>query len=709
MYVLMLSIHGLIRGHDLELGRDADTGGQTKYVLELARALGERDDVNQVDLVTRRIIDPSVSPDYAEPITQLTPKTRIVRIDAGPDGYLPKEQLWDYLDNFVDNLTAFLHEQGCWPTIVHSHYADAGFVGIKLSNLIGVSLVHTGHSLGRDKRQRLLAAGLDSDQIDTRYNMLRRIEAEETVLASAELIITSTHNEIEEQYGLYDYYLPERMQVIPPGVDLQQFYPPDESDILNPFADELARFLDAPEKPLVLALSRADQRKNLVTFLESYGECQPLRACANVLIIAGNRDDIRDLDENARTVLTDLLITIDAYDLYGQVAIPKHHSANDVPKIYRLVAHSKGVFINPALTEPFGLTLLEAAATGLPIVATENGGPVDIINNCHNGQLIDPFDRTAISQALLAILENPQLWQQYSDSGRIGVQRYYAWSAHAATYCRLIAPLVERHEIIPDTPPMRRSLAYRDRAFFTDLDEALIGDFESLNELITIIRRHKRCANFGVVTGRRRDSALTMLRQHHIPIPDVLITGLGTEIHYSTQLVPDDYWHDHIDHLWKPKAIRQVLATVPGLTLQNKTEQSRFKIAYLYTAEIAPSLEDIATLLRTHDLSVNLLCAFGHFLDVVPIRASKGQAVRYVAHRFGIALDHVLVVGNSAADEDMMRGNTLAVVLANHHANDLASLAELERIYFAQHSYARGILEAIDYYDFFRTCSVPAV
>ncbi len=56
IYIVLISIHGLIRGHDLDLGRDADTGGQTKYVVDLARALGECDEVEQVDLVTRRIM-----------------------------------------------------------------------------------------------------------------------------------------------------------------------------------------------------------------------------------------------------------------------------------------------------------------------------------------------------------------------------------------------------------------------------------------------------------------------------------------------------------------------------------------------------------------------------------------------------------------------------------------------------------------------------
>ena len=68
LYVLMLSLHGLIRGSDLELGRDADTGGQILYVVELARSLARQRQVGKVDLLTRRIEDPTVSSDYARPV-----------------------------------------------------------------------------------------------------------------------------------------------------------------------------------------------------------------------------------------------------------------------------------------------------------------------------------------------------------------------------------------------------------------------------------------------------------------------------------------------------------------------------------------------------------------------------------------------------------------------------------------------------------------
>ena len=82
--IAMLSIHGLIRGSDLELGRDADTGGQTKYVVELASALGEMPDVKRVDLITRRIDDTSLSDSYAKPLERLSERANLIRI---PDPY----------------------------------------------------------------------------------------------------------------------------------------------------------------------------------------------------------------------------------------------------------------------------------------------------------------------------------------------------------------------------------------------------------------------------------------------------------------------------------------------------------------------------------------------------------------------------------------------------------------------------------------------
>jgi sucrose-phosphate synthase len=673
--------------------------------VDLVKALGDHEDVAQVDLITRRIVDETVSDDYASPIEAVSENVRIVRIDAGPPKYLAKEQLWDHLDSFMDNLNNWLNGQPRRPDVVHSHYADAGYVGERLANLLGVPLVFTGHSLGRDKRTRLLASGLSLEEIDQKYNIERRIDAEEEVLANADLVIASTHNEIEEQYRHYNYYDPTLMSVIAPGIDLTLFHPPGGKE--NPsFAKQLPRFLKHPEKPLIMALSRPDERKNILTLIEVFGESSKLQQHANLLIIAGTRDDVRDMEAGVQSVITNILWLIDTYDLYGKVAIPKTHSADEVPAIYRLAASSGGVFVNPAFTEPFGLTLLEAAASGLPVVATENGGPVDIIENCKNGELIDPLDKGAITGALLKLLQNKEAWLQAATNGIEGVHKHYSWQAHVNSYLEKIDALPQEHIPRPSRYPARAT-RYRDRAIFSDLDQNLMGNPKALKKFFDVIKKNRGNVAFGIATGRRLDSALAQIRKHQIPMPDILISSLGTRLHYTKDLTEDIYWADHIDHHWSGQRIRRILGGFQGLKIQPKLEQTPFKISYYYDPQIAPSIEEINKLLREHEITANVILSFGQFVDIIPARASKGQALRYVAQRMDIPLERILVAGGSGADEDMMRGNTLAVVVSNRHSEELSQLVDQDKIYFAEKDRAEGILEAMDYYDFFNTCAAP--
>lgn len=707
LHLVLISVHGLIRGHDLELGRDADTGGQTKYVVELAKALGEHPDVARVDLVTRRLVGKSISPDYAVPLEQINDKTSIVRLDCADQEYLPKEQLWDHLYNFSDNLLSYLHDNKLKPDIFHSHYADAGYVGTRLSHQLSVPLVHTGHSLGLSKRKRLLASGMKGDDIEKRYNMARRINAEESTLGVASRVITSTRQEIEEQYGLYDYYQPEKMRVVPPGTDLKLFHPPQGDEPQTHIAAAIKRFFSEPDKPIILALSRPDHRKNIVTLIDVFAESKPLQELANLLIVAGNRDDIRDMESGAREVLTEILLAIDHGDLYGRVAYPKHHLSTDVSLIYRLAALSGGVFVNPALTEPFGLTLIEAAASGLPIIATEDGGPQDIIDNCQNGYLIDPLDKAAIAQALINILEDKDQWQKLASNGIAGVTQHYSWQGHAERYIKVIQPVVANAEPVVRLTLERRNRLYRDRALFSDLDQSLLGDPQYLPEFSRVLKANAKCSSFGIATGRRLDSALKLIKANKIPLPDALVTSLGTEIYYGTQLTRDTAWTDHIDYHWHPDKVRAVLSELPGLKPQPKLEQSRFKISYYYDPLNALTINEIQHLLMQSDLSTNIVISFGQYLDIVPVRASKGLALRWYAEQWDIPLDHILVAGGSGSDEDMILGNTLGVLVENRHNEELSDLIDLERVYYAKQPYAAGILEAIEYYDFFSSCRVP--
>lgn len=703
LYIVLISPHGLIRGEELELGRDADTGGQTKYVVELARALAERPEVWRVDLLTRKIDDPLISSDYAQPIEHLSDKARIVRIECGEPGYIPKEQLWDSLETFADNALAYIHEQPRVPNIIHSHYADAGQIGTQLSNLLGVPLVHTGHSLGRSKRKRLLASGTPRQEIETTYNMSRRIDAEERTLGEASRVVVSTNQEIESQYAIYDYYQPNQMRVVPPGTDLEKFFPPVGTETESGIAKQVARFLTHPQKPIILALSRPDPRKNITTLVEAYGKSERLQEMANLVIVAGNRDDISEMDAGAQEVLTSILMTIDQYDLYGKVAIPKHHKAEQVPELFRLAALSKGVFINPALTEPFGLTLIEAAACGLPIVATEDGGPIDIIGNCNNGLLVDPLDVEAIAGSLIEVLGNSPKWDRFSANGINGVRQFYSWQAHVEKYLDVIRPLIEQTEPIKRMELSRRSVIYRDAAIITDLDQNLLGDSEALSTFLDMMKDHRKEVSFGIATGRNLESALSVMRKYKIPRPDVLITSLGTGIFYVPNLTKDTAWARHINNNWNRSDLITILADMPGLKLQPKEHQSPHKLSYFIDPSIAPDIQDINRHLLQHEQTVNVIFSHGQFLDIIPHRASKGYALRWAAEQLDIRLENILVAGGSGADEDMMRGNMRAVVVGNRHDEELSELAEVDKIYFAKHSYAAGIIEAIDHYDFFNT------
>jgi len=587
LYVVMISLHGLIRGDRMELGRDSDTGGQVKYVVELARAMALHPAVHRVDLLTRLIRDPKVDPEYGVE-EECIVKGRgdyggayIVRLPCGPTAqYINKESLWPHVREFADRGVAHatrvlstLSESGrrCELYCVHGHYADAGEAAVLMCNTLDAQMAMTGHSLGRNKLDHLLnSASMTRTEIETTYAISRRIEAEERSLDVASLVFTSTQQEIEEQWGLYDGYNPTLarilrfrrsvgrhmpfMKVSPPGLDfsnlkvtipedpvvkefekqratLQEFdlaplsppislspnsqasprdsgkksksieagtsaaaatrnqngtspsgkggigaasstpesptnaagvpsptgtadisgggggaavpsvpippiIPPRPADIIPngpPVWQDIAKFLRNPLKPAVLAMSRPDAKKNITTLVKAFGEHAMLRELANLVLIMGNRDTIDSMAAGSQKILTQVLNLIDAHDLYGAVSYPKHHTQADISDIYLFARETHGVFVNIALQEPFGLTVIEAAAHGVPTVATRNGGPVDIMATLHHGVVVDPTDSDAVAAALLNILTKPSTWSSMSTSGVDNIMAY-SWPAHCKRY-----------------------------------------------------------------------------------------------------------------------------------------------------------------------------------------------------------------------------------------------------------------------------------
>ncbi|MEW6521234.1 MAG: HAD-IIB family hydrolase [Thermodesulfobacteriota bacterium] len=719
LYLQLFSIHGLIRAESPQLGFDADTGGQVKYVLELASALAARPEVAQVDLVTRLIEDRQLSPDYARPEEQISDKARIIRVQCGGRKYIRKELLWPHLDEFIDRTLKLIKARGRIPDLFHGHYADAGYVAMELAAAFDAPFVFTGHSLGRSKEAKLLAGGQSAAEINKRYRIDHRIGVEEDIIKKASLIITSTSQEIEKQYGLYDNAGLQQYTVIPPGIDLDTFYPyyhsnlaPHDSNeqakqIRLTLQRELQRFWANPDKPFILALCRPDQRKNIAGLIEAYGTDQHLRTLANLAIFAGIRKDISEMEDNERNVLTDMLLKMDYYDLYGKLAIPKKHDfATEVPELYRLCADSGGVFVNPALVEPFGLTIIEASACGLPIIATGDGGPVDIVANCRNGILVDVASAGEIGAAIRQLLVDHKKWESCSRNGINGVRRHYSWESHCQRTVDCMKKLLPRKLL---TRPARAATA-ADRSSFgarltplkkmliTDIDNTLVGDRERLADLLDLLHNNRDKIGWGVATGRSLDMTLDIMTEQNIPIPDILICSVGTEIYYGPDLRIDKGWQQHLNHRWRPEEIKRELGRLDFLSFQGAEGQRRFKISY-YMQDDRELLNRVIRTLREARLRCKVIYSHGQFLDILPYRAAKGKAISYIKYKWEISPENVMVAGDSGNDEDMLRSRCRGLVVGNH-SRELEHLRGKRGIFFSRHRYAGGIIDGLIHYKF---------
>ncbi|MCA9246017.1 MAG: HAD-IIB family hydrolase [Planctomycetales bacterium] len=718
MYIQLISIHGLIRGKDVEMGRDADTGGQVRYVLELAQTLSQLKGVDQVDLFTRRIRDKRVSSDYAEPIEELAANCRLVRLPCGGGRYLRKERLWPHLDEFVDELVSFTRGEGRTPSVVHGHYADAGYVAREVASTFDVPFIFTGHSLGHPKLDYLLQEGWSREQANQELTIEQRIDVEQDCLSAADLVVVSTKHERDEQYAKYHKEDDLRFEVIPPGTDLDRFFPYYDYDVPGVEHDErykqarmrmtrdLGRFHFNQEKPLILALCRPDRRKNIGALIDVYGQSKELQAIANLAVFAGIRQDIESMPDNEQRVLTDMLLAMDRYDLYGKMAIPKNHSSEfDVPELYRIAASSRGIFANTAFIELFGLTAIEASATGLPFVATENGGPQDIVENCRSGRIVDVNDREALTSAMLELLTESDKWDEASSNGINLVRKHYTWNTHCTRYLECVKEIALQPAKVSSpayAPAPGRRIAQLDSLLLTDIDNTLLGDDEALEQLKEVLKANRHRMGFGVASGRSPELIAEVLSQHGIDDLDVFIASVGSEIYYSADQKADKGYAAKLRSKWHPDRIQQALEPLDFVTLQTGPyTQREFKISYdlAEEADAEESLRAIRAALAAKKAPHTLIFSHGSFIDILPHTASKGKAVRYLAGKWNIPLERIATAGDSGNDRDMLQGATSGIVVGNY-SQELESLRKSRgtRVYFAHGQYAAGILEGLAHY-----------
>lgn len=484
--IVLVSPHGWFAQSGV-LGRP-DTGGQVVYILDQAIALAaylRRElleagcPVEPEILIVSRLIpenDSTTCDQRLEPVRG-SRHVRILRVPFrdGAGNIIPhwisRFKVWPWLDRFATEAEAEIRrELGGRPDLIIGNYSDGNLVATRLAKSMGVTQGTIAHALEKSK---YLFSNLCWRQLEPDYHFSLQFMADLIAMNLANFIVTSTSQEItgtDEAIGQYESYrfftMPGLMQVhcginlfhprfnvIPPGVNEEVFFPFTRKRpahhretlsrlLFEEEGGDIRGRLEDPGLPPIFTIARLDRIKNLTGLVEAYGKSPELRKRANLLLVASVLDPERAGDQEERGEIERLHGMIEEYGLHGKLRwIGRFLERKDTGEIYRIIADRRGVFVQPALFEAFGLTVLEAMHSGLPVFATQFGGPLEIIEHEKSGFLINPTDQDGLARQLTdffaACVEDPRYWQGFSRRGLKRAQSRFTWENHCRSLVRL--------------------------------------------------------------------------------------------------------------------------------------------------------------------------------------------------------------------------------------------------------------------------------
>jgi sucrose synthase len=479
--VVIVSPHGFF-GQANVLGLP-DTGGQVVYILDQVRALEEEMRQRlaeqgiaiepQILVVTRLIPEArgTTCDQRLEPIAG-TSHARILRVPfRSEDGaivphWISRFEVWPYLEGFAaDAETELLAELGQRPDLIVGNYSDGNLVATLMASRLHVTQCNIAHALEKTK---YLYSDVYWRDNEAQYHFGCQFTADLISMNAADFIITSTYQEIAgrkdvvgqyESYGAFtlpglyrvvhgiDVFDP-RFNIVSPGADPQVYFPyAEQAHRLTGLHGEIEELIYGPpgpqsrgqlgdrSRPLIFTMARLDRIKNVTGLVQWYAESDVLRARADLLIVAGSvqRDGA---DREEREQIDRMHELMELHGLDGQVRwLGMHLDKNLSGEIYRYVADRRGLFVQPAWFEAFGLTVVEAMACGLPTFATRYGGPLEIIEDGVSGFHLDPNNGAQVTDMIADFLhrcgQEPAVWQRISDASVARVKSRYTWARYA--------------------------------------------------------------------------------------------------------------------------------------------------------------------------------------------------------------------------------------------------------------------------------------
>ncbi len=479
----ILTPHGYF-GQSGVLGKP-DTGGQVVYILDQVRAVEQEMlrsihdqglDIEPEILILTRLIPEAegTSCDQERERVSGTKHARILRVPfRNQRGEVMREwisrfEIWPYLEQYaIDAEKTVLAELGGRPDLIIGNYSDGNLVAALMSQRLGVTQCNIAHALEKSKYQQ---SDLFWRDHEAEFHFSCQFTADLIAMNTADFIITSTYQEIagtRDVIGQYEchssFTLPglyrvisgidpfdPKFNIVSPGADPEVFFPfTDEArrvTSLLPEIEDLVKGgerpdvrgrLDDPDKPILFAMSRLDRIKNMAGLVEAYARSDELRERSNLLIAGGFMDPAESQDADESKQIEAMHALFDEHGLDGHARwLTMRTDKTQVGELYRYVADTRGAFIQPAVFEAFGLTVVEAMSSGLPTIATLHGGPREIIVDGESGRHIDPLQPEEMTRVLLEFLrgceEDPALWTRLSEGAIERVESRYTWKLYAS-------------------------------------------------------------------------------------------------------------------------------------------------------------------------------------------------------------------------------------------------------------------------------------
>lgn len=481
--ITIVSVHGYF-GQEGVLGKP-DTGGQVVYILDQVKALEQKlikslkeSGLNakpKIIILTRLIpnADNTMSNKRLEKVHE-TQNSWILRVPFRmhnkkvTDNWISRFEIWPYLEHFAEDAQReLLAEFGGRPDFIIGNYSDGNMVAYILASAFGVTQCNIAHALEKSK---YLFSALYWEGLEQYYNFSVQFTADLIAMNSANIVITSTYQEIagtEATIGQYESYVDFTMpklyrvegginlfspkfNIVPPGVNKNVYFPyTKQEDRFEEIQNDLEQLLfentqdedvvgtlENPKLIPIFSLARLDRIKNLTALVTWFGESKKLQKYANLIIVAGNVNADKSNDNEEKEQIHLMHQLIDKYQLHNKIRwIGKLFRKDQTGEVYRLIADHKGIFVQPALFEGFGLTVLEAMRSGLPVFATKYGGPLEIIQDHISGFHIDPINGKETTETLIYFIEkckkDKNYWDKISQKAIKRVDTAYNWDLYA--------------------------------------------------------------------------------------------------------------------------------------------------------------------------------------------------------------------------------------------------------------------------------------